>query len=262
MVYHYKEKSLSSLGVNKNSTLIDLLKNTTLRESSHTNKYGKTILHSIRTFKRMNKVQYKDLDSDALLFKSYKIIMKSIARRIRKEDPILDRSIKDLQSNRLRFYLSHLVDSHFTGMKGYLKINPKAYAYLMWRREIEGHDEYTKVHSKLVNNRNKYKIPSLFTAITSTNFYKYFQSQWNIHFQNNIHSDVEDFLCVLEHMMAYIFLHYYNSWLKFAYEISNITFKETIFYHPPVFIVRYPTETKSKEIKVYCLIDKIVSNSV
>lgn len=84
-------------------------------------------------------------DFEMEIYKSYKAIFKSIARRVRKERKQINKNIKILQMSKMAFYYSNKLEKYLGKVPIRPNVDIPTYAYLMWRMDIEGLNEYTGV---------------------------------------------------------------------------------------------------------------------
>lgn len=187
------------------------------------------------------------------LFCLYKSILKSISRKIMKKDRFIRKYIKELQVNEANiFHLGEVIKCFDLDLEEVSKpfIYPSSYAYLMWRKDIEGLDSYTKVHNKISN---------IFTSVIQTRLFWYFEYLW-VENKHNNNFEPKDFKCILGHMMAYMFIEHYNNWLKFISKYLNSskylntlnsTMVKLIYDEMPIFIIKHLENSKFIELYKY-----------
>lgn len=187
------------------------------------------------------------------LFYMYKSILKNIAKRIMKKDRFIKKYINKLQNDQLQiFHFDCMVNFFDSDKNSRPFIYPPTYAYLMWRKDIEGLNSYTKVHNNIPRFQSTKPFPPIFTSITQTEFFRYFEHLWRQNTCNN-NFNSNDFKHILEHMIAYIFIEHYNNWLKFISKylnspqyvnFSNNTMVTLIYDEMPVFVVKKLNDSK------------------
>jgi len=210
--------------------------------------------HQYRSIKSINRIRnskdnyvVKDFEID--IYKTYKAIFKSIARRIRKGIKQIDNKIKILQMSKMTFYYSDNKLEKYLGRTPFIpNIDLPTYAYLMWRMDIEGLSEYTKVHKRNKYGRFTYNAEEFYINIQSTEIYNYIIYELIRRLPDEKHTI--NYKCIIEHIIANLLLFHYKNWLDVAENIksSEITMKEKIPYVLPFFLVNksveYPNETK------------------
>lgn len=190
-----------------------------------------------------------------IIRESYCSFFKSIARHIRNTNKkVLKRNIKLLKSKRNEFYYFEALRKQFGDRIRKPNIYVPAYAYLMWRRDIEGLQEYSNVHKPISNKKYKYVLSPMLAQIEESDFFRYFNEELYTYCKNMYTNNPSDFLHVLEYIMAHMFLSHYKNWVSYAQiimqDVQSINMKETLNYDLPFFIVTYPKNDDSRTIEV------------
>lgn len=236
---NYKHNTLSSISING----------------------GKILTHRVRVLSKKCSIINEDLDNFRIyLYESYKAIMKSIARQVIKKNKKGREAIKLLR----RSNLVHTADNkEILSLDTNIIIESKtlsfAYTYLMWRRDLEGHEDYKNVHSKI--RINLFDISYFYSIVSRSNIFDYLLRKYYTIVQNNKPEDIKILMQVLNHIIAHMFIRHYKNWVK-ASEINcnnskEINMNAVIEYVMPMFLISTYKSDMRKLIHFHCLEDLI-----
>lgn len=187
-------------------------------------------------------------------------IFKSIARYIRKHT-LKGLDIKSYTENRI-YYLESTHYKYPKNLLTFKDVNIHLYAYLMWRKDVEGHKSIETIHKFLINNVSRVIDYEIKSNIKSTIFYKYITfeiSSYIMEYKNTRKSIFEDYgilLSALERIIGYMLLNHYNNWIKYAkYMKENeddyvVTFKESIPFTFPDFLFEWEKECEVANLQI------------
>lgn len=192
---------------------------------------------------------------DYIMIDRYVTILKSIAKHIRKS--ISKKSYKSYLSKNIYFYLDFNISNMNVEGKCYKDIDEYLYAYIMWRKNVEGHSEYYYVHStlnflhfkniKLTIQENILDVLIYKYIIQELRDYKFFCKSQN---KEIIFSNFDILLSAFERIIGKVLLDYFNDWLKFIRNKKQnspndiINFNESIPIKINDFLISYKESCK------------------
>lgn len=198
-----------------------------------------------------------------IFMNEYITIFKSIARNI-------IRSIKNIgylkyySSKSLYFNLSTSFSQNINSNRlSYKDIDENLYAYIMFRKEIEGHKTYSDIHTllnQIDTNDSQYKIRM---NISDTIIYKFFKSELSKYIfvskQNEsiLFDDYGIFISSLEHVLSSILIQYYNNWVDYIRQMKSqfpdnkIDFNVKLPFSPPNYLVCWDENNKKCYLTYY-----------
>lgn len=168
---------------------------------------------------------------------------KAIAKHIRRRCPEIAQYVKQIKRNKLT--LMHKAD---ITLANDIKCDAACYAYIMWRKDIEGIEDIDNIHSK------EYPISRILKSIRKNKLFIYFCNEFYLYLKT-IHSfSKTQFLVVFEHVIMQMLYKYYQNWLRYAKETENIqgNIPQDLFcqipYKLPMFLVKFSMDS---DLKIY-----------
>lgn len=158
---------------------------------------------------------------------------KSISRYIRKRSSVVNNNIPFLTNEKGVAYFSKNKD--YRGRNRV--IHAERYAYIMWRRDVEGYDNYLDIDTS-----SPPKWP-LRKNICRSPFFNYMLYELDIYKDNYNTLAFNMFFKVLEYMLPQMLLQHHENWLKYTQNListqphGRITFRKRIDYVMPMYIV-------------------------
>ncbi|MCT4618774.1 MAG: hypothetical protein N4A62_05235 [Marinisporobacter sp.] len=145
---------------------------------------------------------------------SYISILKSIARRIRKENGITNKKIETAKRFFVKlsdyFVYKSVFNYDFDYESEKKHIDIPTFAYMMWRCEIQGLKEILHVHTKNRYNKFTYNTSEYKNLIGDTEFFEYIHRELILEqFKPSINSK-----CIIEHIMANLLSWHYTNWTR------------------------------------------------
>lgn len=193
---------------------------------------------------------------DELLYASYKSILKSISRQIEKRDKTIRKNAMVLFKQQYRYTFGISQKAFFNVILSKLNIYPPSYAYLMWRRDLEGHDDHCKVLQKIVYRRSREDLSQYYNIVTKSELFQYFSAEFSRYIRANPRVNLSNLMCIFEHMMAHIFLQHYYNWFRFGNlycNTENVILRERIPYIVPTFLIKISKSQNNKSATFYSI---------
>lgn len=186
------------------------------------------------------------------MINSYINILKSISRHIRRHY---------IKENRIDYFYvrsNMFLDpdfnyKHHTGYT-YSEIEPELYAYIMWRKEMEGHENFSTVHKRLTF-KGINDISQIPQNIMNTKVYKYIDNELSEYIINqNYRKEIIFDNCniikdSLERIIGIILWNNFIDWLDYAnykkqnYPYDKIDFSASIPLHIDDFFIGYDNKS-------------------
>ena len=186
-------------------------------------------------------------------------IFKAIAKNIRRRTDSI-KSLKYFTSNGSYFVLKYLQERYSCTHSQFKDIDAGLYAYIMWRKEVEGHEQFNTIHTKQTSRSSEDPQFALKRNITGTYIYKYISNEIESYitaYKQQQHVCFEDYGVIvgaLERIIGVILLKYYNSWFEYALKMKEaapneiIDFKAIIPLPMEEYLIKYNKATHMGEL--------------
>lgn len=186
-------------------------------------------------------------------------IFKAIAKNIRRKSPSI-KSLKYFTCNSSYFLFKYLQDRYSCSGSRFKDIDAELYAYIMWRKEVEGHEEFNTIHVKQTSRSSEDPQFVLKTNITGTYIYKYISNEIETYitaYKQQEYVCFEDYGIIvgaLERIIGVLLSKYYNSWLDYALKMKEsspndiIDFKAIIPFPMDEYLIKYNKVTHMCEL--------------
>lgn len=185
-----------------------------------------------------------------IMMDEFVCIFKAIAKNIRRKSHSI-KSLKSFTSNSSYFLLKYLQERYFSDGSQFKDIDAELYAYIMWRKEIEGHEHFDTVHTQQISRFSEDQQFILKRNIANTYIYKYISNEIETYittYKQQEHVCFEDYgvlVGALERIIGIVLLKYYNSWVNYAMEMKEslpndvINFKAVIPLPTDEYLIKY-----------------------
>lgn len=195
--------------IENNSNIYSLLKNNNISS-----------LFKIKfTYDKITNLESNTYNIGKPLLDPYICTLKAISRHIRRHY-IKVNNINYFSRKKFIFLDDLNFDFHTEGIS-YSDIDAELYAYIMWRKELEGHEDFSTIHEKI---KLKGVIDSSYILrmnIMDTEVYKYVENEFSEYIYNykkekifNYHSIVED---AFKRIIGVILWQHFINWLNYAH---------------------------------------------
>ncbi|MDU1348934.1 hypothetical protein [uncultured Clostridium sp.] len=115
------------------------------------------------------------------MMNEYVKIIKGVAKHIRRKYSIKNKDIEIYKDLKL-FLLHDYFRDKFTDRNLYYRnINIEVFAYIMWRKDIEGHNTFDLIHTEMRNRSSTDTLLPIKLNITGTLFYKYIYNEFRLY---------------------------------------------------------------------------------
>lgn len=188
--------------------------------------------------------------SKFIMMDEFICIFKALAKNIRRKSRSI-KSLKYFTSNSSYFLLNYLQDRYSSKGSRFKDIDAELYAYIMWRKEVEGHEQFNTIHTKQTNRSSEDPQFALKRNITRTYIYKYISNEIETYITTYKQQDTicfEDYgilVGALERIIGVTLLKYYNSWVNYALKMKEsspndiIDFKVIIPLPTDEYLIKY-----------------------
>lgn len=260
---YYTNKSI----INENNYVVD---NTDIYESFLNKEYLSicTFNPKFKNYKIPSIIDRENNIYDHLgniMMNEYITILKSIARYIRKRF-IKKYTVNDLFKNKI-YSLVSLYD--FFNIKKedastqYNEIDENLYAYILWRTEIEGHEDINSIHTPITHVSNVNTQHVIRQNISNTKLYKYIRSElmnYNYNYKMTKYAQFDDYgilVSSFERIVANALIQYFYDCLDFVKEIKSksptdlINLNISIPVHSNDFLIGYDSKTRLCYLNMY-----------
>lgn len=182
-----------------------------------------------------------------LLVELYLNALKCIAKMLRRKHRSINTTIELFKHYRTnQFYCSVNKD---------LEISSDtivAYAYLMWRKDVEGHETFETVHTDLKAGSYSIVFTGLHQHIFKSNLFQYFWCQLKeLNTPSLSQKKLQTFYLTMNCLMHDMLLSHYKNWYNYAhqkfYQLKHITVTdlyENISYHLPFYLLHHNSHYK------------------
>lgn len=199
-------------------------------------------------------------DSKFIMMNEYVSIFKCIAKHIRKK-LTKKQSLVFFKSNKFYLLFESLRNQTLVDGLCFKDIDVQLYAYIMWRKEVEGHEYFNTIHTLQPCHRsNDDRLFPIKKNITGTWFYKYIVNEFQEYiesYKKNEYVCFEDYGALVgtfERIIGKVLLKYYRYWIFYGLEMKKrnpddiIDFKASIM--PPLieFIIKYEKDKKNAQL--------------
>lgn len=120
----------------------------------------------------------------------------------------------------IRLYRNYRNSQFYSLIKGDLKMsseNIAAYTYLMWRRDVEGHDTFETVHTNLKLGSHSISFTGLHESILKSKLFQYFWSQLEeVNATSPDQHKLELFYLTMNCLIYDMLLSYFKNWYNHA----------------------------------------------
>ncbi|GAA0766253.1 hypothetical protein GCM10008908_03730 [Clostridium subterminale] len=197
-----------------------------------------------------------------IMMNEYIEIIKGIAKHIRRKYHIKKNSINIYKSLKLYFFFDYFKDKLSSEELYYKNIDAEVFAYIMWRRDIEGHEDYDHIHTRKTNRGSDDPLVSIKVNITGTLFYKYVSNEFRMYFNSygkNEYIALDDYGVLVdsfERILSNLLIRHYNNWVTYAINIKATKPNEIIdfksFISPPLvdYVVQYNKNNQEAYLKI------------
>lgn len=180
------------------------------------------------------------------LLNIYKESCKCIAKHLRRCSPHINSYINKLKSYRTNaFYsstnsLNKRLNSHYF----------EAYAYVMWRRDVEGHSTCETVHTNLNLSNHGKSLTGAEEHLLKSYFFQYFCRELDYFCHTKGSKSIETFFTTMQVMMLEMLLCHYREWSNYTLLLmGNDCFQVTDLYQRiptlmPLFITQLSSNTQ------------------
>lgn len=197
--------------------------------------------------------------SKFIMMDEFMRIFKAIAKNIRRRTASI-KSLKYFTSNGSYFVLKYLQERYSCTHSQFKDIDAGLYAYIMWRKEVEGHEQFNTIHTKQTSRSSEDSQFALKRNITGTYIYKYISNEIESYiaaYKQQQYVCFEDYGVIvgaLERIIGVILLKYYNSWLEYALKMKEtspndiINFKASIPLSLDEFLIKYSNDSQLSKL--------------
>lgn len=222
-------------------------------------------------YKEINATKYRNseilfMDIKKHIYKSYKSILKSISRNLVRKNRHIQKNLRNIEKNRCNLYFekNEIKKYNISKIIGTTEIELydciPLYAYILWRRDIEGLDSYEDVHTKSYYGDHIYLEEAFYYRAVQSKIYKYVDEECYKYYKIHRYTNTHNFMCIIENIISYMILQHYKNWMEYfekSIKKSILTkdtissyMEEKISYNMPNFIVYYPDLGKTDYEKI------------